>query len=71
MSEPARADSLPASESSGSIGEISARIGGDVRELVVMGYSDAQILRVLSGELALSDLLSQLPAGQAVAATPR
>ena len=45
----------------GSIGDVSARIGYDVRDLKMMGYSDAQINRVLYGQMDLQALLKSEP----------
>lgn len=45
----------------GSIGAISARIGCDVRELIVAGYSDRQVWRVLRGEITLEQLFAETP----------
>ena len=45
----------------GSIGAISARIGYDVRELIVAGYSDRQIWRVIAGEITLAQLFAEEP----------
>jgi hypothetical protein len=45
----------------GSIGDISARIGYDVRDLMVAGYSEDQIQGLQNGQYTLDDLLSQKP----------
>jgi hypothetical protein len=45
----------------GSIGDISARIGYDVRDLKMMGYSETQINRVLYGQMDLQQLLKSEP----------
>ncbi|MAS94963.1 MAG: hypothetical protein CMO55_17335 [Verrucomicrobiales bacterium] len=46
----------------GSIGDVSSRLGIDVRELLISGYSHAQIDRVLKGDMTLSDLFQEKPA---------
>jgi len=48
----------------GSIGDISHRIGYDVRELLIAGYSLEEIDQVLYGQRTLEDLLSSKPASQ-------
>ena len=48
----------------GSIGDISARIGYDARDLKMAGYSDDEIFQVLSGERTLEDLLNSGPSRQ-------
>ena len=53
----------------GSIGAISARIGYDVRELVVAGYSDRQIWRVVRGEISLGQLFAEEPENRGMAAS--
>ena len=45
----------------GSIGDTSVRIGTDVRELYIDGYTQADIHKVLTGELSLSELMRQGP----------
>ena len=45
----------------GSIGDISARIGYDVRDLKMAGYSDAEIDEVLYGRCTLAELLQRAP----------
>jgi hypothetical protein len=45
----------------GSMVDISIRIGYDVRDLKMMGYSDAQINRVLYGRITLQDLFDTDP----------
>lgn len=45
----------------GSVGDVSARIGYDVRDLKMMGYSDEQIQGVLKGECTVEDLLKRPP----------
>lgn len=45
----------------GSIGDVSMRIGYDVRDLKMMGYSDAQIDRVLYGQITLDELFKLEP----------
>lgn len=46
---------------SGSVGDVSARLGYDVRDLRMMGYSDKQIQSVLNGECTLEELLKRPP----------
>lgn len=41
----------------GSIGDVSARIGHDVRELRMLGFSHDDIARVERGEISVQDLL--------------
>jgi len=48
----------------GSIGDISARIGTDVRELLIAGYTHEQIQAVLCGECTLDELYKQRPKGK-------
>ena len=48
------------------IGEISARLGHDIRELHAMGYSQAQIDPVIYGEKSLHKLLSEKPESPAM-----
>ena len=45
----------------GTIGEISAEVGYDLRDLYVGGYSNAQIWKVRNGEMTLSELLNAEP----------
>jgi hypothetical protein len=45
----------------GSVGDVSARLGTDVRELWMAGYTDREIRSVLSGERTLEDLLASRP----------
>jgi hypothetical protein len=45
----------------GSIGDVSARIGYDVRDLKMMGYSDDQIQGVSLGEYTMAELLKRPP----------
>ena len=45
----------------GSVGDVSARIGYDVRDLKMMGYSDAQIQGVSLGEYTVDELLKRPP----------
>lgn len=45
----------------GSIGDISVRIGTDVRELYLDGYTQMDIHEVLQGKLSLNELLQQGP----------
>lgn len=47
----------------GSIGDLSARIGYDVRELLIVGYTDAQIRGLTRKEYTLEELLKQRPKG--------
>jgi hypothetical protein len=47
----------------GSIGDISARIGYDVRDLLVVGYTDDQIRGLLRKEYTLDELFKQRPKG--------
>lgn len=46
----------------GSVGDVSARIGYDVRDLWMMGYSDDQIDSVLHGRCTVDELLKLPPA---------
>jgi hypothetical protein len=48
----------------GSIGDLSARLGTDVRDLLIMGYTDHQIRGVLRGEYTLDELRRQRPKGK-------
>jgi hypothetical protein len=48
----------------GSIGDVSARIGTDVRELLKVGYSHEQIGGLLRGEYTLDELYEQRPKGR-------
>jgi hypothetical protein len=48
----------------GSIGDISVRIGTDVRELLIAGYTHDQIRGVLRGEYTLDGLYEQRPKGK-------
>jgi hypothetical protein len=52
---------LEAHYSSGGIGNLSARIGYDVRELLMQGYSPREIGGVTLGEYTLQELLSHKP----------
>lgn len=45
----------------GSVGDVSARIGYDVRDLKTMGYSDEQIQEVLQGAYTVEELLKRPP----------
>jgi hypothetical protein len=47
----------------GSIGDVSARIGYDVRDLLVAGYTDDQIRGLLRKEYTLDELFKQRPKG--------
>jgi hypothetical protein len=51
---------LSASET---IGEISVRLGEDVREIWIKGYSDDQINDVLTGKNTLDDMYKMEPKG--------
>jgi hypothetical protein len=48
----------------GSIGDISARIGTDVRDLLIAGYTDEQIRGLLRREYTLDELYKQRPKGK-------
>lgn len=45
----------------GSVGDLSARLGYDWRELKMAGYSDSEIQGVLSGDRTLDELLRSKP----------
>ncbi len=45
----------------GSVGDLSARLGTDVRELWMAGYSDSEIYSVLHGDRTLDELLGAGP----------
>ena len=45
------------------IGDISSRLGYDVRDVWMNGYSDSQIDGVLNGQYSLADLLKMEPEG--------
>jgi hypothetical protein len=45
----------------GTIGEISSEIGYDVRDLMMDGYSHAQITRLRKGEITLRELMKEKP----------
>lgn len=47
----------------GTIGDLSIRLGYDVRDVWMAGYSDEQINGVLIGEYTLSDLWKMKPLG--------
>ena len=47
----------------GSIGDISARIGYDVRDLLIAGYTDDQIAGLLRKEVTLAELCKMRPKG--------
>ena len=49
-------DPIPAT-----IGEMSAAIGVDVRELIIEGYSLNQIRQVLIGQITTKELWQQIP----------
>lgn len=46
-----------------SIGSLSAKLGCDIRELWMAGYSDEQIFAVVEGKMTLAELLRSEPAG--------
>lgn len=48
----------------GSIGDISVRIGTDVRDLLIVGYTLRQIEGVLCGEYSLAELYKKWPRGK-------
>ena len=48
----------------GSNGDVSARLGTDVRELLMMGYTMEQIHQVLDGKISLEELERSKPAGK-------
>ena len=50
-------------EMSGTIGDLSARLGYDIRDVWMSGYSDEQINGVLIGEYTLSELWKMEPLG--------
>jgi hypothetical protein len=50
-------------EMSGTIGDLSARLGYDIRDVWISGYSDEQINGVLIGEYTLSELLNMKTLG--------
>jgi len=50
----------------GSVGDISVRIGTDVRDLLIVGYSHEQTGGLLRGEYALDELYRQRPKGKPV-----
>ena len=45
----------------GGVGDVSARLGYDVRDLKMMGYSDEQIHGVLQGKYSVEELLKRPP----------
>jgi len=47
----------------GTIGDLSIRLGYDVRDVWMAGYSDEQINGVLIGEYTLNDLWKMKPLG--------
>ncbi len=47
----------------GSIGDLSIRLGVDIRDVWMSGYSDAQINDVLTGEYTLGELWKMKPLG--------
>ena len=46
---------------SGSIGDVSVRIGYDVRDLYMAGYTTEEINGILNGEYSLEELLERGP----------
>jgi len=50
-------------ELSGNIGDLSVRLGYDIRDIWMAGYSDEQINGVLIGEYTLSELWKMKPLG--------
>lgn len=48
----------------GSIGDVSVRIGTDVRELLIAGYTHHQIRGLLRGDYTLDELYEQRPKGK-------
>ncbi len=46
-----------------SLGDISTRIGYDIRDLWAMSYSDRQIKRVERGDITIGELLDSQPEG--------
>lgn len=44
------------------IGDLSARVGYDVRDLIVAGYTWEEIFEVSDGELTLDELMERGPA---------
>jgi hypothetical protein len=53
--------------SSESIGSISGRLGEDVRDVWMLGYSNDQINDVLTGKYTLSEMYKMEPAGNTMA----
>ena len=47
--------------SAGTIGEVSAKIGMDVRELLMDGYTDSQIRDITAGRKKLTDVMQEGP----------
>ncbi|MEW6239231.1 MAG: hypothetical protein AB1564_00285 [Chloroflexota bacterium] len=50
-------------ELAGSIGDLSVRLGYDIRDIWMAGYSDEQINDVLIGEYTLDELWKMEPLG--------
>lgn len=50
-------------ELAGSIGDLSVRLGYDIRDIWMAGYSDEQINGVLIGEYTLDELWKMEPLG--------
>jgi hypothetical protein len=50
-------------ELSGNIGDLSVRLGYDIRDIWMAGYSDEQINGALMGEYTLSELWKMEPLG--------
>lgn len=50
-------------EIAGGIGDLSVRLGYDIRDVWMAGYSDEQINGVLAGEYTLSELWKMKPLG--------
>ncbi|MGB1288314.1 MAG: hypothetical protein ACPG7F_17395 [Aggregatilineales bacterium] len=48
----------------GSLGDTSVRLGYDVRDLYVAGYTHGQIQGVLNGKYTLQELFEMKPAGK-------
>jgi hypothetical protein len=52
--------------SGGTIGDLSARIGYDVRELILDGYSWRQIREVTEGRITLAELFKCMPENEPI-----
>ncbi len=63
--KPAKVASRDGFSPAGSIGDLSARLGYDVRELMMAGYTLQQIYGVSEGEYTLQELLQSKPKGRA------